>query len=405
MPLVQPLKKPASAGGVAETEQFPALKPCPRSSFTEGHNDWLQITLRKPFPDFDICPDCYNIAFRPTRYAHCISLGPAKPKNVATKCDFSDIWSRIAYAWLFMQDAADLTIMGSLTRLQSDEDGTCPNFNLEDRDVRRGGKSTVTRRWYCLRDPRTNKSIEDLTSCSDCVAHVEWIFPCLKGIFELVAGGQKVQGTCDLMMLGNGQTRCLEYMDCIMEVAKKAVMTGVRDVAPLAEYLKKWAAVPVCKNGAMVAGETNYSLPSSIPEFTACQECYMKHIKPMLSAPSRPEWLSMLKCSTLPPDRGFMCDLFSPRLQQYFQEVCATNDVQTYRQKLNARNNKMQEIDIQLGRMKQEHQQLKLQAQSHMNMMQVERMRASTANTVWMTSGWIAPPVSTTMELMSIANM
>lgn len=53
-----------------------------------------------------------------------------------------------------------------------------------------------------------------------------------------------------------------------------------------------------------------------------------------------------------------------------------------YRQKLNARNNKMQEINMQLGRMKQGYRQLKMQARTHMSMMNVERMRVSSANTL-----------------------
>jgi chromosome segregation ATPase len=90
-----------------------------------------------------------------------------------------------------------------------------------------------------------------------------------------------------------------------------------------------------------------------------------------------------------------MCDLYSPRLQTYFTDACRTNDLSTFRQKIQARNNKMQELDIQLARMKQEFQQLKMQENMHMNQMRIAQSQARMASTQWTVSGWIGPPVST----------
>jgi hypothetical protein len=88
-----------------------------------------------------------------------------------------------------------------------------------------------------------------------------------------------------------------------------------------------------------------------------------------------------------------MCNLYLPRLQQYFREVWATNDISVYRRKLAERNEKMREIDMQLGRMKQEYQQLKMQSNTQMSIMHVERMRATSQSTSYIATGWIAPPV------------
>ncbi|KAF2034182.1 hypothetical protein EK21DRAFT_97654 [Setomelanomma holmii] len=402
MPLIRPLQPAATTPSTPQTEEFPTLPPCPRPNHVGGHNDWLQITSPKAFPDCDVCPDCYNAAFRNTRYAACFSTDlPTskssrlpKPENVIVQCDFSEIWTRITYKWLFAQKAPNLNLMASLADVPRDEDGACLNLNLEDAEVKKGGKATATRRWYCLRDPTTNSLMEELTVCSDCVAHVNRIFPPLTGLFEL------------LITLGHGFDRCMDYIDRIIETTQKTFATGIRNITPLAEYIRAWAVVSVCKKGASVIGEYNYLLPSTIPGFTACEECYMKHIKPWLGKEPRPAVLSGLDRAVPPPGQFFMCDLFSPRSQQYFREACATDDLQTYRHRLAQRNDKMREIDMQLVRMKQQSQQLERQSESQMSMMRVEQMRASSRSTSYIGTGWIAPRIdwSATNALMNRAN-
>ncbi|KAF1944666.1 hypothetical protein EJ02DRAFT_452271 [Clathrospora elynae] len=395
MPLVRPptQQSTSSSSVTAQTNGLPIFKPCPRSNFVAGHNDWLAVTSPKPFLDFDICPDCYNTSFHNTRYQACISPSPAKLENVGTKCDFSERWIRNAFAWLFIQCQPDLNLMGEVASIQRDEDGVCPNFNFEDPEVKKGGRPAVKRTWYCLQDPKTGTLVEELTACSDCVEHIKLIFPCLKSIFAPVADGQKLLATCDMMTIGDGEARCLEYFDSLASVAQATLETGTRDITPLIEYIKTWAPVPICQKGNAVAGQKRYSLPTTIPEFTACEECYLKHIAPNLAMSPPPIIVSQLQYDMPATGAGFMCDLFSPRLQQYWKDAALTNDVATYRQKLIARNNKMQEINLQLGRMKQEYQQLKMQSEMHIQQCRIEQMRATTANMAWMSTGWIGPPI------------
>ena len=394
MPLVRPPPQSTSSPtDTLHTKQRATFGPCPRPNYVPGHDDWLQITSPKRYPDFDICPSCYNTSLRNTRYGPYISPTGPKPETISTRCDFSDLWNRIAYAWLFTQNAPDLTLMGNVAAIQHDEDGICPNLNHEDPEVKNGGNPATTRTWYCLRDPKTDTLIEDLTVCSDCVGHINLIFPCLNGIFRPVAGGQKLLATCDLITLGDRQARFLEYLDRIIDVAEKTLENGTRDVSPLTEYIKTWAAIPICTKGGIVTGEKRYSLPSTVPEFTACEECYTKYIQPLLNSSPPPRILSQLEVS-VPTTGSYTCDLYTPRLQQYFQEACTTNDLQGYRQKLMARNTKAQEVKIQLTRMKQECQQLKVQSKMHMNMMQMEQTSAMVSSMAWSTSSWGAPPVS-----------
>jgi len=332
-------------------------------------------------------------------------VGPAKPKGYRRQCDFSMDWTRVAYLWLYQRNQPDLSLLGAVAAIQPDKDGICPNLNSEDAQVKQGGKPEVTRTWYCLLDPKTGAPFEEFTVCSHCVSHVSTLFPCLSRIFVAINDGQKLLATCDLMNLGDARQRGLEYLDQIAKTAETTLETKTRDLGPLIEYIRKWAPVPVCTKAKPVFNQTQYSLPTTIPDFAACQECYQKHILPLYSQSPRPALLSDIKAQE-PSQRGFICDLFSPRLQAYFNDAVRTNDMVTFRQKLMARGEKMREIEIQLMRMSQECRQLKIQANTHMSQMRIAQMQATSASTRWMATGWIAPPIdwSATNAQMAKAN-
>jgi hypothetical protein len=240
-------------------------------------------------------------------------------------CDFSFLWVRLAYMWLFQQGQPDLSLLGEISSIQRDKDGICPNFNMEDTEVKKGGKPAVTRTWYSLRDPKTGSLVEEMTACSDCVAHINIIFPCLKRIFAPVADGQALLATCDLMTQGNGQQRCLEYVDKIASVAEITLETKTRDVTPLIDFVKKWAPVPVCQKGNSVKGEKQYCLSSMASEFTACEDCYLKHVERSSRSSGLKNHTLVVSCvtSTLPafrptsqtPAVPMTCQLFGRRFR------------------------------------------------------------------------------------------
>lgn len=196
------------------------------------------------------------------------------------------------------------------------------------------------------------------------------------------------------MMLGDGQARCVDYLDAIIDVAEATMKTGTRDVAPLVTHIRKWAPIPFCPKYNVVENRTQYTLPTSVPEFTACEECYTKHIAPLRSKSPLPRVLSQLQSSMPIAGTGFSCDLYSPRLQKYFADAVTTNDLASYRQKLIARNNKLQETKLQLERMGQEHRQLQVQSDMHMQLMLNEARSAASQSLAWTMSSYQAPPVS-----------
>jgi hypothetical protein len=335
MPLVKPSLPPRpSSGSTAEQQkgQPPVLAPCPRSTFATGQTDWYNITTPKTFEGVDICPSCYNATFRNTPYARCLTRAPPKHKDVATRCDHSESWNRAATFWLFSQGAPDLNLLGTVAALPPDEDGYCPNISMHYPEPQREDRPTATRTWYCLTDPTTGALIEDLTVCSACVARMNVIFPSLRGIFRSVANGQKVQATCDLLTAKNNGNRGDNYFDKLMETAKQHLETGNLDTLPLANYVKKWAPIPICVRGESTApGTKSWTFPTSIPNYAACEECYTYHILPLLESDNPPSILKEMKPNTYP--NGFVCDLYSPRLIQWFKDAVASYNLETYKQR------------------------------------------------------------------------
>src|SRR5690242_12281014 len=204
MPLVRPSLPPKSSPVVDhQTQQVPKFAPCPRTAFTTEHTRWYHITTPHAFSNLDICHSCYETTFFNTPYKRCFYEVPPKPKNTATKCDFSDRWNRIATTWLFLRNAPDLTLLGHVAEMQAGEDGPCPNLNSEDPVVRKGGKPAEARTWFCLMDQESGSLVDDLTVCSYCIDRFNLIFQPLINIFQPVAAGAKVEATCDLLTAQN----------------------------------------------------------------------------------------------------------------------------------------------------------------------------------------------------------
>ncbi|KAF2476076.1 uncharacterized protein BDR25DRAFT_300874 [Lindgomyces ingoldianus] len=376
MPLVRPHPQPATTASPTSSiskTQVPPFASCKFPEFTDEKSQWYQITSPHHYTNFDICADCYNTSLQPTNYARFISPAPPKPEGMSTRCDFSDLWVRIAWAWLFTHNYLDLTLLGTIAEIE-DPEGSCPNLDRQNEDVQRGGKSSATRTWYSLQDTLTGNPIEDLTVCSHCIRHINTITPNLQGIFLPAASGQRLLGTCDLMVPSHDRT--LAYLDQILEVAEKTLTSGYRDIQPLTAYIKLWAPVPPCPKDKKIPGQKCYNIPSRVPEFTICEECHITHIRPLLTR--TPSHLFLTQLSSMPsvPLVGFTCQLYSPRLQQYFSDALSTNDLATLRQKLQQRDAKFRELKQKIELLRMQYEQQKMQAKFHMEMMVINQQSA-----------------------------
>lgn len=118
MPLQRPAASNTPGSAPAATPEIPPFADCPRSQYATGHQDWYMISGPQQFPNFDICPTCFNTSIKPTTYARFFSQSPPKPETMAIQCDFSNLWVRIAWAWLFSQSAPDASLLGVITAIQ-----------------------------------------------------------------------------------------------------------------------------------------------------------------------------------------------------------------------------------------------------------------------------------------------
>lgn len=404
MPLVKPSLPPRPSSSVDQQNgHVPTFALCPRRNFATEEANWFHITAPTPFPGVDICEQCYNTSIKNTRYAQCVSKAPSKPTNTATRCDFSDDWNRVAYVWLCSQRAPDLTLLGSTASLPHDE--VCPNLNLEDpaAEVQKAGKPSATRTWYCLPDPATGALIDDLTVCPDCVARVYHIFPCLDRMFQPAANGQRLEGTCDLLTARDMVVRGNEYISKIIDLASETMRTRTRDTRPLAEFLKKWAPIPVCVKGEVVPqGTAQYTFPQSMPSYAVCEECYVKHILPIFESGAPPLFLKELQRAQ--SAAGFICDLYSPRLQQYLKDACSSGSLESYKQQLFAREAKMQEYNVKLEQMNLSRQQFERQQRIYNMQMQMERSNETVRSMQWNASAYRAPPVCARVSWVCVSS-
>ena len=253
----------------------------------------------------------------------------------------------------------------------------------------------MTRTWYCIYDTATASHIEDLTVCSACVFRINTIFPGLKGLFRPILGGQKVQATCDFITAQNDNDgrRGELYLDKLIEVEQETLKTGRLDTRPLVAYFRKWAPIPVClKSDPVPAGVEYYTFPTSMPSYAACQECYTTHVLPLLSSPNPPLILKELKPHTSP--QGFVCDLYSPRLQSWFTEAVQSYNLEAYKEKLMGREAKAQEVNLRLGQLKLQYQQAQSQARLYDMQMHAAQSAERVRAMGWNSSAYYAPPVS-----------
>ncbi|KAF1926168.1 uncharacterized protein M421DRAFT_218193 [Didymella exigua CBS 183.55] len=393
MPLVKPELPPRPSSTAAEQKgRSPVFAPCPRSAFATGDSDWYNIATPRSFQGVDICPSCYDATFRDTPYAGCLTKAPPMHKDTVKRCDLSDRWNRAATFWLFLQGAPDLNLLGTVAALPPDEDGHCPNVNMQYPEPQQEDRPTATRTWYCLLDPTTGSLIEDLTVCSACVARANAIFPSMRGIFRSVADGHKVQATCDLLTVNKDGNRGGKYFDKMVEVAQQSLQTGTLDTRPLTDYIKKWAPVPVCMQAdPALPGTKSWTFPTSIPHYAICEECYTYHIVPLLESSHPPTILKELRPAVWPS--GFVCDLYSPRLIQWFKDACASGDLATYKQRIMAREAQAQEYKLKLDQLRIQHRQHEQQARLFSMQQHMARSQETVRAMQWNSSAYYAPPL------------
>ncbi|KAH7138399.1 hypothetical protein B0J11DRAFT_563385 [Dendryphion nanum] len=339
----------------------PTFTNCPYPNYTTEHVPWLTIVSPVPVPTFDICPSCYTTSIQHTRYASLFGPAAPKPADTSTRCDFANIWTRIAWAWTLKKNEEGIGMLGYVN-LVEDREGLCPNNSTEDLETEIGihnVKVEVNRVWYCLRSSTSSTAsssssdpgpLDSFTLCSSCVAHLFTIFPSLStlsnktgGIFHPAANGHARPGTCELFLRDPYRDRMLKYIECFVLLAEQTLLFQSQDprtsppIAPLLLSLQRHTAIPLCPRSQTVTNQPCYTLSPHVPKWTVCREHHITLLNPLFTQPSPPLVLSQISDQPVMRKEGFSCQIYSERLRGWFEEACESRDLEKLGERIKGR--------------------------------------------------------------------
>lgn len=319
--------------------------PCPRTTPQPNHADWLTLPN---FPNFHVCPSCFNALIRPTPFAGYFTPKPPSPTPV--RCDLSRFWVRVAGAVLLLnQDRRlDISLLPRVAVIRA-QDGPCPNSQLANE-----GAPLITqqRAWYTLRDPHTGAELlPGWTVCAECVLNMQNCCPSVSTAFSLAhplgqppvpqqpgQPPQQWQSTCALVPSElYDDPRTMAILQQLGSCAALASTTGQVNMNILVNWLRTnlpSPRVPGQGSGPGQAQAPNGLCPRNFPsttlkchtipsmiDFTVCEQCYAEIIRPdadqgvqmALQFDSQPRAV---------PGQGFTCQLYSPRMRGVWKETC-----------------------------------------------------------------------------------
>jgi hypothetical protein len=181
--------------------------------------------------------------------------------------------------------------------------------------------------------------ITEFTICLHCLAVLSTLLPALKESF-VPAAPSPCLGMCDLRQSNN--PRFFHYVTPLWDVITEARCNGQEpDLTELAEYITKYAKLPVC-NKSVPAQRACY-ISTSVLELTVCEECHEEVIVPdrERGVPLAMEFKNVTYGSD-----GFTCQLCSDRMRSIWKEAADVNSTSMLREKGSERRAK--ELEIRL---------------------------------------------------------
>lgn len=292
----------------------PATLPsCPRKDPVAGYSDWYTLV---GFPSFAICPTCRDAVLIPG-YTQYFTPRTPRLRTEKTRCDFSVPWIRMAWLMTLSQKRSDVNLLYAMAEVAAYEP-PC------------SGKAEAVREWYKIDDPDTGRHVSNFNVCPYCVRNVETLFPVLRGVFRKTRTHHSAQERiCDLR-IDSQRFPC--YVDLLEETANQAIQfRRAPNKLRFVEFAKRMIVNRECPREAKLCDQAWYAIPS-IPEFTACEECYDLIVYPAIRRNSsiatqftrKPQFVA-------PPHIGVSCQLYSPRMKRIFREACDRNDLQHLR--------------------------------------------------------------------------
>jgi hypothetical protein len=339
---------------------------CPRQHPQPGQTDWYGLAAphNAYFPNFFLCPDCYNALVRLTPYASSFvrrnTLPNALPHpSTPIRCDLSRYWVRVVGTLLLMMNPGhDITILARLASLRA-ADGPCPNAGVqgEEQELPRVDPSQP-RGWYTVWDIRTGTTpIPDWRVCAECVIMMQAIWPALAQAWVPAPPMAPPPGgwCCGIVPSDwYDDVRTAEILKVAGSCGKDASKSGRPDLGKLVDWLRKNPPQPrgtfagIQQGGGVMLSQPpppNGLCPRNWPstnlkchtmqgvwEFTVCEQCYAEVIRPDAE---RGVGLAMyFDGNAALVHSGFTCQLYSERMRQVWREAAAANNVEYLRQKV-----------------------------------------------------------------------
>ncbi|KAL9050079.1 MAG: hypothetical protein Q9162_006845 [Coniocarpon cinnabarinum] len=298
-----------------------ALPPCPRARSTREYDDWY---ILNGLTGFHICPDCLDNSFGSHGFGSYFRRAGSRDKHARTKCDFDDLWVRLAWHMTQYQRRQDLDLVYAIARIGVHDSG-CP------------GDHDQTATWYTLVD-RNGERVRHFDVCKTDVKRVEALMPELHDTFVKAYNETKVR-KCDLRTQSH---RCSKYLDELYKIVETAAAARrPPNVQAFVDFAKNTSSVPECRKDELLRDKPWHYI-RELPEFTVCKECYTEVVWPEIERGSSlanrfSKTPQVLYASDRPQEDGVSCQLYSPRMRHTFKDACDAEDFDKLRNRIKAR--------------------------------------------------------------------
>jgi hypothetical protein len=288
------------------------LPSCPRSMPSTKYDDWWSL---KGYPNFNICPSCYEGVFAKTPFDVHFSQNHRGERPTERACDFSSPWVRLAWLLTIKQRRPSLELLYEMADI-ADSERPCP-------DNREVGNDRVA--WYGIPDQRDGVHVANFAICACDKKMIEALLPSLRGYFTRLPSTYSSSIPEKYMCsLRTSSRRFPKYLDLLVELDTEAQDLEKRpNINRFVQLARENAFRGECGRDKAYFRKPWHFIPA-LPELTVCEECYDELIWPALQSKSSPTTIPRLfnkaiqLVSIEDPEVGSSCCLYSPRMRKVF---------------------------------------------------------------------------------------
>lgn len=288
------------------------------------------------FPDFAICPTCYEAAFANSPYRN--EFVPSiYNRELRVRCTFGSLyWYRVAVYLSRKFQRPNLSLVRALFEKDELLPRPCP------------GSRRVITDWLIILDPFTGKPVPEFSVCQQCAAAVWVLFPWLRGLLQSGDPNGRDMGEACALYHEPDRKRLWKYIEVLEKSNELAETTNSPpDVEGIVNKVLAINYTDECKRDVPACGRKWYWM-RSLPEFYVCEECFDEFVYPMVNTyrTVAGDFYKEPKEITVAA-----CHLYSPRMRGIFLEACKNSDKDYLEAKLTERNRIAKEVTSRLDRL------------------------------------------------------